>query len=109
MPAFNPVSLQGPPSMSFLNLRISGRLYGGFGTLLLFCAALAGFAVWQLSTVRDQVGTLTMQSKNAIRVGEITTELQATRRAILRFAFDQDEASFAEADKRLVRVTGLLE
>ncbi len=95
--------------MSFLNLRISGRLYGGFGALLLFCAALAGFAVWQLSAVRDQVGSLTLQSKNAIRVGEITTELQATRRAILRFAFDQDEASFAEADKRLVRVTGLLE
>jgi len=95
--------------MSFLNLRIRGRLYGGFGALLLFCAALAGFAVWQLSAVRDQVGSLTLQSKNAIRVGEITTELQATRRAILRFAFDQDEASFAEADKRLVRVTGLLE
>jgi methyl-accepting chemotaxis protein len=95
--------------MSFLNLRISGRLYGGFGALLLFCAALAGFAVWQLSAVRDQVGTLTIQSKNAIRVGEITTELQAIRRSILRYAFDQDEASFAEADKRLVRVTGLFD
>ena len=33
--------------MSFLNLRISGRLYAGFGMLLLFCAGLAGFAVWQ--------------------------------------------------------------
>jgi methyl-accepting chemotaxis protein len=95
--------------MSFLNLRISGRLYGGFGALLLFCAVLAGFAVWQLSAVRDQVGSLTMQSKNAIRVGEITTELQAIRRGILRYAFDQDEASFVEADKRLVRVTGLLD
>jgi methyl-accepting chemotaxis protein len=93
--------------MSFL--RISGRLYSGFGALLLFCAVLAGFAVWQLSAVRDQVGTLTMQSKNAIRVGEITTELQAIRRGILRYAFDQDEASLAETDKRLVRVTGLLD
>ena len=34
--------------MSFLNLRIRGRLYGGFGALVLFCAALASFAVWQL-------------------------------------------------------------
>jgi len=108
MPAFNPVSLQGPPSMSFLNLRIRGRLYGGFGVLLLFCAALAGFAVWQLSAVRDQIGTLTRQSNNAIHVGEIATELQAIRRGILRYAFDQDEASFAEADKRLTRVAGLL-
>jgi methyl-accepting chemotaxis protein len=95
--------------MSFLNLRIRGRLYGGFGMLLLFCAALAGFAVWQLWGVHSQVGTMTAQSKNAIRVGEITTELQAARRAILRYTFDQDEASFAESDKRLSKITDLLE
>src|SRR5216684_855895 len=95
--------------MSFLNLRITGRLYGGFGALLLFCAALAGFAVWQLSAIHTQVGSLTLQSKNAIRVGEITTELQATRRSLLRYAFDQDEASFAEAEKRLSKTAELLE
>src|SRR6266851_5764572 len=95
--------------MSFLNLRITGRLYGGFGALLLFCAALAGFGVWQLSAIHTQVGSLTLQSKNAIRVGEITTELQATRRSLLRYAFDQDEASFAEAEKRLSKTAELLE
>ena len=95
--------------MSLLNLRIRGRLYGGFGTLLLFCAALAGFGVWQLSAIRDQVAVLTLQSKNTIRVGEIATDLQAIRRGILRYAFDQDEASFAESDKRLTRVIGLLD
>jgi hypothetical protein len=76
---------QGLIPMSFLKLRIRGRLYGGFGLLLLFCAALAGFAVWQLGGIHGQVGTMTMQSNNAIRVGEITTELQAARRAILRY------------------------
>jgi methyl-accepting chemotaxis protein len=95
--------------MSFLNLRIRGRLYGGFGALLLFCATLAGFGVWQLSAVRDQVGLLSVQSQNAVRIGEITTNLQAIRRGVLRYAFDQDEASLAEADKRLAQVTGLLE
>jgi methyl-accepting chemotaxis protein len=95
--------------MSFLNLRIRGRLYGGFGALLLFCATLAGFGVWQLSAVRDQVGLLSVQSQNAVRIGEITTNLQAIRRSVLRYAFDQDEASLAEADKRLAQVTGLLE
>src|SRR5713101_6891059 len=95
--------------MSFLNLRIRGRLYGGFGALLLFCAALAGFAVWQLGAIHTQVGSRTLQSKNAIRVGEITTELQATRRSLLRYTFDQDEASFAEAEKRLSKITELLE
>ena len=95
--------------MSFLNLRIRGRLYGGFGALVLFCAALAGFAVWQLSAIHTEVGALTVQSKNTIRVGEITTELQGTRRALLRYTFDQDEASFAEAEKRMSKITDLLE
>jgi methyl-accepting chemotaxis protein len=95
--------------MSFLNLRIRGRLYGGFAALLVFCAALAGFAVWQLGEIRTQVAAMTNQSRNTIRVGEIATELQAIRRAILRYTFDQDEASFAESDKRLSRTADLLE
>jgi methyl-accepting chemotaxis protein len=95
--------------MSFFNLRISGRLYVGFGALVLFCAALAGFSVWQLWGVHDQVGLLALQSKSTIRVGEIATELQAVRRGLLRYTFDQDEASFAESDKRLSRTADLLE
>jgi hypothetical protein len=95
--------------VSFFNLRIRGRLYGGFGALLLFCAALAGFAVWQLSAIHTEVAALTVQSKNTIRVTEIATELQATRRALLRYTFDHDEASFAEADKRMSKITDLLE
>jgi methyl-accepting chemotaxis protein len=95
--------------MSFLNLRIRGRLYGGFGALVLFCAGLAGFAVMQLGAIHTEVAALTVQSKNAIRAGEITTELQASRRALLRYTFDQDEASFAEAEKRMSKTTDLLE
>ncbi len=95
--------------MSFLNLRISGRLYAGFGLLLLFCAGLAGFAVWQLGEIRAQVDTMTRQSNNTISAGEIATELQAIRRAILRYAFDHDEKSFVEADTRLKKSTELLD
>ena len=94
--------------MSFLNLRIGGRLYGGFGLLLAFCAALAGCGVWQLAAVHDQVKTMELQSQGSIRAGNIQIELQAVRRAILRYAFDQDEASFAEAEKRLVKAADLL-
>jgi methyl-accepting chemotaxis protein len=95
--------------MSFLKLRIGGRLYGGFSILLVFCAGLAAFGVSQLGSIREQVDILTLQSRNTIRVGEITTELQAIRRAILRYTFDQDEASLTDADKRLVRITELLD
>ena len=95
--------------MSFLNLRIGGRLYAGFGALLLFCAGLAGFAVWQLGEIRAQVATMTLQSSNSIRAGEIDTQLQAIRRAILRYTFDHDEKSFVEAETRLKKSTELLE
>jgi methyl-accepting chemotaxis protein len=95
--------------MSFLNFRIRGRLYGGFAILLAFCAGLAVFGASQLSAIREQVDVLSLQSKNAIRVTEIATELQAVRRGILRYTFDQDEASFAESDKRLGHVAQLLD
>ncbi len=95
--------------MSFFHLRIRGRLYSGFGALLLFCSALAGFAVLQLWEVRGHIEDMTMQSQNAIRLSDIATELQAARRAILRYAFDQDEASFVESEKRLARTKDLLE
>jgi methyl-accepting chemotaxis protein len=95
--------------VAVLNLRISSRLYLGFVVLLVFCAGLAVFAITQLLSVRDQVEIMSLQSKNTIRVGAIETDLQAIRRAILRYAFDQDEASFAEADQRLNRAADLLE
>jgi methyl-accepting chemotaxis protein len=105
---FNPVQHQGLIQMSFLNLRIRGRLYTGFGLLLLFCAGLAGFAVWQLGVVQVEIDELKVQSENALRSGEIVSELHATRRAILRYVFDHDEPSFAEAEKRLSKTTELL-
>ncbi len=95
--------------MSFLTFRIRGRLYSGFGVLVLFCAALAGFAVWQLWEIRAQVETMTLQSKAAIRASDIAAELEATRRSLLRYAFDQDETSFTESGQRLATVSGLLE
>jgi len=95
--------------MSLLNLRIRGRLYGGFGALVLFGVALAGFAVWQLSEIGTHVGSMTVQSADTIRAGEISLQLQAIRRAILSFTFDQDEPSLAEVDERLTEITGLVE
>ena len=59
--------------MSFLNLRISGRLYAGFGALVLFCAGLAALGVWQLGEIHAQVKLLTVQSTNTIRASEIAT------------------------------------
>jgi methyl-accepting chemotaxis protein len=88
--------------------RISGRLYAGFGALVLFGIGLASFGVWELGAIQGQVGVMNRQSVNNVRSVEIATELQAIRRAILRYNFDHDEPSFAEAEKRLAGVTSLL-
>ncbi len=91
------------------NLRIRGRLFGGFGALILFGVVLAGFAVWQLLAIRESVDAMTVQSTNAIRAGGIATELHAIRRGILRYTFDQNADSLADADKRLANISTLLE
>ena len=95
--------------MSLLNLRIRGRLYGGFGALVFIGIALAAIAVWQLDIIRAQVAALTLQSTNTIQVEEIAADLQAIRRAFLRYAFDHDEKAMAEAEKRLTTVSGALD
>jgi methyl-accepting chemotaxis protein len=95
--------------MSFLNLRIKGRLYGGFGVLVVFVLALAGFAVWKMSAIDSQVGKMTALSANTIRANQVATNLQAIRRAILRYSVDGDEANYKEAAEREVKTTELLQ
>ncbi len=77
--------------------------------LILFGVMLAGFAIWQLWAIRERVDFMTLQSTNSIRAGGIATELHAIRRGILRYTFDQDSESLADADKRLAHVGTLLE
>ncbi|MDB5515357.1 MAG: Methyl-accepting chemotaxis protein [Tardiphaga sp.] len=92
---------------SFL-FRISARLYAGFGALVLFGVGLASFAVWQLWAIQGQAGVTERQSVNNARAIEISSELHAFRRAVLRYTYAQDEAAFAEAEKRLGTVGNLL-
>src|SRR5215475_2428048 len=95
--------------MSFLNLRISGRLYAGFGVLVVFVLALAGFAVWKMTAIDSQVGKMTALSANTIRANQVATNLQAIRRAILRYSVDGDEANYKESVEREAKTTELLE
>jgi len=92
-----------------MRFSIKSKLAGSFGALVLICAALAGFGISQLWVIDTDVASLIERSHASIRAGRIATELQATRRGLLRYAFDQNEASFADAGKRLTRITELLE
>jgi methyl-accepting chemotaxis protein len=86
--------------MSVLKMGIRGRLYGGFSVLVVLGLALAGFAVWQLSAIQGQVGKMSALSENTVRVLQVSVDLQALRRANLRYLHDQDEPSFKEAADR---------
>jgi len=91
---------------SFL-FKIPARLYAGFGALVLFGVGLASFGVWQLWAIQGQAGVTERQSVNNARAIEISSELHAFRRAVLRYTYAQDEAAFAEAEKRLGTVGNL--
>ncbi|MGA2993651.1 hypothetical protein [Bradyrhizobium sp.] len=95
--------------MTKLNLRIRGRLYGGFGALVAFGMLAAGFTTWQLSEITTGVNLMALQSEYAMRAVQLSSELQAVRRALLRYQFDHDEPSFAEAEKRLADVGSMVE
>jgi methyl-accepting chemotaxis protein len=92
---------------SFL-FKISGRLYAGFGALVLIVVALAGFGVSQLSSIQGQVGKMTALSANTVRTLEVAGNLHAIRRAILRYNFDADEPSYKEAGERETATVELL-
>jgi len=95
--------------MSLLEMRIKGRLYSGFGMLVMFVLALAVFAVWKMAAIQSEVGKMTALSGNTVRVMEVSTNLQAIRRAILRYNFDADEASFRESAERESKTIQLLQ
>jgi methyl-accepting chemotaxis protein len=95
--------------MSLLRLKIKGRLYGGFGVLIVFVLALAGFAVWKMSAIQVEVARLSNLSGNVLRATEIAVNLQAIRRAILRYNFDADEPSYKEAAEREAKTIELLQ
>jgi methyl-accepting chemotaxis protein len=92
---------------SFL-FKISGRLYAGFGALVLVVLALAGFGVSQLTSIQSQVGKMTALSENTVRALQVSANLHAIRRAILRYNFDADEPSFKESGERETQTIELL-
>eukprot|EP01037_Dinobryon_pediforme_P010621 gene10621-10692_t len=89
--------------------RTLGRLYIGFSTVVLLGLALAIFGLWQLSGIQQQVGKASRLSDNVIRTLEISNNLQAISRAVLRYDFDADEASFLEAADRETTTIQLLQ
>jgi HAMP domain-containing protein len=94
--------------MSLSGIGIKARLYSGFGALVFACAGIASFATYQQSAIQGQVTKLGLIGENTARVLQISVDLQALRRANLRYMYDADEASYIEAGEREASATRLL-
>jgi hypothetical protein len=94
--------------MPSLRLRIRGRLYAGFSVLVVVGLIMAAVAVWNLWAVQGQMARLSALSDNTARVQEISINLQALRRANLRYIYDANEPAFKEAAEREAATAELL-
>ncbi|PDT55534.1 methyl-accepting chemotaxis protein, partial [Bradyrhizobium diazoefficiens] len=86
--------------MPSLRFRIRGRLYAGFSVLVVVGLIMAAVAIWNLWAVQGQMARLSALSDNTARVQEISINLQALRRANLRYIYDANEPAFKEAAER---------
>src|SRR5277367_6372913 len=74
-------------------LRITARLYGGFGILVAIGFAVAALSVWQFSNVGDDVSTLARVSSGMARNAEVESIANDMQRFALVFKiFGDDEA-----------------
>jgi methyl-accepting chemotaxis protein len=96
-------------SMSIQRIRIRGRLYSGFGALVLFSLMVALFGIWQLSGIQSQVGKMNGLSTNSNRALQISAQLQGIRHAILHYSVDADDASFKDSADREAKTIDLLQ
>src|ERR1035441_8240686 len=81
--------------MSFqLNrFKIKTRIFTGFAIPVVFAGILAGFGVWQLTRVDDQVQQLSSTSKNALHVIDAMRSVETLTRATTDARGDGSDAS----------------
>jgi len=62
-----------------------------------------------MSAIQGEVNKMTALSENTMRASQVAVNLQAIRRAILRYNFDADEASYKESAERETKAIALLQ
>ncbi len=67
-------------------MSIKSKLYAGFALLVLISVALTVYAITQFNGIKTNVATLNTLADSTGKVMEIERQLEAMRRATLRFA-----------------------
>jgi methyl-accepting chemotaxis protein len=94
--------------MGFIRLRVSTRIYLGFGSLIVLGLCLAVFGVYQLGDISTEVGKMDALAGNTERVLIVTRHLEAIRRAGTRYLADADDNSLQDARDNLTNSHTLL-
>ena len=95
--------------LSYLNrLRITSRLYSGFGALIVIGLFVAVFGVFELGNVGGQVEKLVGISGNVTRNLQVSGLAQEMWRNVLRFKGTADESMITEFKKASTEAVDLL-
>ncbi len=95
--------------LSYLNrLRITSRLYSGFGALIVIGLFVAVFGVFELGNVGGQVDKLVQISGNVTRNLQVSGLAQEMWRTVLRFKGIGDERLIEEFNAATAKATDLL-
>jgi hypothetical protein len=89
-------------------MSIKSKLYAGFALLVLISVALTVYAITQFNGIKTNVATLNTLADSTGKVMEIERQLEAMRRATLRFAYDHDEGAAKETEQAAGKVDEML-
>ena len=77
----------------FRNLKVSTRIYLGFGVLVAIGSAGAAFGVMELNTIDQQVGQLMQTATKRGTVAKTALLLETERRSLLRYNLDGSDTA----------------
>jgi methyl-accepting chemotaxis protein len=90
------------------NWRIGGKIFAGFGSIIVLLALLAAFAIHELSSTGASVARLNTASEAVQRILEIDRNMEVMRQRALRFKQLHDKASIDEFNEAFKESTDLL-
>ena len=95
--------------LSILNrLRITYRLYSGFGALVFLGLVVAAFGAWELTSIGNQVERLSRVAENTARNFEVGNLAADSRRLSLRLKATLDDSVIGDFNKAHAQATELM-
>jgi methyl-accepting chemotaxis protein len=94
--------------MSPVRLKVSARIYLGFGALAALGICVAAFGVYQFANVETEVVKMTALAANLQRALEVSHYAETIRRTETRYRLDRDAAALKEMADTDARARALL-